>query len=246
MRTIPRAHALLSFYNLRLGVPEDVRVDTRRRHETRILRDDDQKPQALTRERRGRWRVDRACIDAPLWDAQQRALPITLITRLNSNVCVDSTAGLSIADDPANAGVIQDLRVTLSSSREEWRLITYRPRRGGELPFLTNDFSLLPGVVAFLYFRRWEAEKCFDTWKNDFAQAKAWVRARWPLPIRRAWRSSPVCWWRCSSTPALALRGRRMRRRWSSRINGRRPTWMTLMARIARTGRSLCFAIPPR
>ncbi|MFZ1574735.1 MAG: hypothetical protein WAT36_05780 [Chromatiaceae bacterium] len=170
----PKGHALLSFYNLRRGVPEDVRVDTRRRHETRILRDYDQEPQALTRERRGLWLVDRACIDAAFWDAKQRALPITMITRMKSNLCVDATAGLPIADDPANAGVIQDLRVTLSSAREEWRLITYRPRRGGELPFLTHDFSLLPGVVAFLYFRRWEEEKCFDTWKNDFAQAKAW------------------------------------------------------------------------
>jgi hypothetical protein len=31
-----------------------------------------------------------------------------------------------------------------------------------------------PGLIAFLYSRRWEEEKCFDTWKNDFSQAKAW------------------------------------------------------------------------
>jgi hypothetical protein len=173
-----KGHALLSFYNLRLGVPEAVRVDTRSRHETRILRDYDQDPQALTRERRGLWLVDRAFIDAPFWDAKQRALQLTLITRMKSNLSVDSTEGLPIADDPANAGVMKDLRVTLSSSRENWRLITYHPRRGGELQFLTNDFSLLPGVVAFLYFRRWEEEKCFDTWKNDFAQAKAWGKGR--------------------------------------------------------------------
>lgn len=93
---------------------------------------------------------------------------------MKSNLCVDATEGLPIADDPVNAGVIRDLRITLTRSRATWRLITYRARRGGELQFLTNDFSLLPGVVAFLYFRRWEEEKCFDTWKNDFAQAKAW------------------------------------------------------------------------
>ena len=60
----------------------------------------------------------------------------------------------------------------------DWEIITYRARRGSVLQFLTNDFSLLPGVVAFLYFRRWEEEKCFDTWKNDFAQAKAWGKGR--------------------------------------------------------------------
>ena len=32
----PKGHALLSFYNLRLGLPEAVRVDTRSRHETRM------------------------------------------------------------------------------------------------------------------------------------------------------------------------------------------------------------------
>ena len=170
----PKGHALLSFYNLRLGLPEAVRVDTRSRHETRILRDDDQEAQALTRERRGLWVVDRAFIDAAFWDAKKRALQITMITRMKSNLCVDSTEGLPLAADPANAGVLQDLRVTLSSSREEWRLITDRARRGKVLQFLTNEFSLLPGVIAFLYFRRWEEEKCFDTWKNDFAQAKAW------------------------------------------------------------------------
>ena len=174
----PKGHALLSFYNLRLGVPEDVRVDTRSRHETRILRDYDQDAQALTRERRGLWLVDRAFIDAPFWDAKQRALQVTMITRMKSNLCVDATEGLPIAADPVNAGVIRDLRITLTSSPATWRLITYRARRGGEWQFLTNDFSLLPGVVAFLYFRRWEAEKCFDTWKNDFAQAKAWGKGR--------------------------------------------------------------------
>ncbi len=170
----PKGHALLSFYNLRLGLPEAVRVDTRSRHETRLLRDDDRADHALTRERRGLWVVDRAFIDAAFWDAKKRALQITMITRMKSNLCVDSTEGLPVAPDPANAGVLQDLRVTLSSSREEWRLITYRARRGKVLQFLTNEFSLLPGVIAFLYFRRWEEEKCFDTWKNDFAQAKAW------------------------------------------------------------------------
>ena len=170
----PKGHAWLSFYNLRLGLPEDVRVETRSRHETRILRDYDEEAQALTRDRRGLWLVDRGFIDAPFWDAKKRALQITLITRMKSNLCIHSTEGLPIAADPANAGVLHDLRVTLASSREAWRLITYRARRGSVLQFLTNDFSLLPGVVAFLYFRRWEEEKCFDTWKNDFAQAQAW------------------------------------------------------------------------
>jgi hypothetical protein len=64
--------------------------------------------------------------------------------------------------------------VMLTSSPEPWRLITYRTRRGHVVEFLTNELDLQPCIVAFLYSRRWEEEKCFDTWKNDFSQAKAW------------------------------------------------------------------------
>ncbi len=42
---------------------------------------------------------------------------------------------------------------------------------------MTNELELEPGVIAFLYSRRWEEEKCFDTWKNDFSQAKAWGKS---------------------------------------------------------------------
>jgi hypothetical protein len=170
----PKGHALLSFYNLRLGVPEDVQVETRSRHETAILRDYDQSPQALTRERHTLFLVDRAFIDARFWDAKKAKLAITIITRMKSNLRIDSSEDLGVDADPVNAGVQRDLRVMLASSPEPWRRITYRTRRGHRVEFLTNELDLPPGVIAFLYSRRWEEEKCFDTWKNDFSQAKAW------------------------------------------------------------------------
>ena len=170
----PKGHALLSFFNLRLGVAEDVHVDTRSRAETKLLRDYDQGEQALTREKKGLWLVDRAFIDAGFWDAKKRRLGVTMITRMKSNLRVDSTEGLPVANDPVNEGVERDLRVTLSSSRALWRIVTFRTRRGWTIEFLTNDFDLQPGVVAFLFSRRWDEEKCFDTWKNDFSQSKAW------------------------------------------------------------------------
>lgn len=45
-----KGHALLSFFNLRLGLAEDVHVDTRSRAETKLLRDYD--PRSATRRRR--------------------------------------------------------------------------------------------------------------------------------------------------------------------------------------------------
>ena len=170
----PKGHALLSFYDVRLGCPTDVHVDTRSRHEITLLRDYDQSAQAMTRDKGALWLVDRAFIDATFWDDRKKSLGVTMITRMKSSLCVESTEPLKIEDVPANDGVLKDLRITLLSSRQNWRLITFRSRRGHVVEFLTNDFDLAPGVIAFLYSRRWEEEKCFDTWKNDFSLAKAW------------------------------------------------------------------------
>ena len=82
---------------------------------------------------------------------------------MKSNLRIDSTEALSVAAEPINAGVRRDLRVRLSSSSEPWRLITYRTRRGHVVEFLTSELDLQTGVIAFLYSRRWEEEKCFDT-----------------------------------------------------------------------------------
>lgn len=170
----PKGHALLSFYDLRLGVPVDVQVDTRNRHETRLLRDYDAREQALTQQRNAVWLVDRAFIDAPFWDAKKRSLGATMITRWKSSLRIDSSESRPIPNDEINEGVVSDCLVRLSSSPAPWRKVTYRTRRGRIVEFLSNDFKLQPGLLAFLYARRWDEEKCFDTWKNDFAQAKAW------------------------------------------------------------------------
>jgi hypothetical protein len=152
----------------------DVQVEIRNRHEITVLRDYDQSPHAVTQRRDALFVVDRAFIDAAFWDLKKAKLGITMMTRMKSNLRLDSTEALEVAPDPANEGVLRDLRVGLSSSRQPWRLITDRTRRGRRVEFLTNDFDLRPGVIAFLDSRRWDEEKCFDTWKNDFSQAKAW------------------------------------------------------------------------
>jgi hypothetical protein len=124
-------------------------------------------PQALTHARQTLFLVDRAFIDARFWDAKKATYAITMITRMKANLRIDSTADRGVNSDPLNAGVQRDLRVMLTSSPEPWRLITSRTRRGHVVEFLTNEFDLQPGIVAFLDSRRWEEEKCFDTWKND-------------------------------------------------------------------------------
>jgi hypothetical protein len=111
----PKGHALLSFYDVRLGCPTDVHVDTRSRHETALLRDYDQSAQPMTRHKGALWLVDRAFIDAAFWDSRKKRLGMTLITRMKSSLCIESTEPLPVADVPTNEGVLKDLRITLRS-----------------------------------------------------------------------------------------------------------------------------------
>ena len=173
-----KGHALLSFYDVRRGIPEDVYVETRSCHEQLLLRDYDRDPSALTRQRHTLWLVDRAFIDGRFWDEKKRRLGQTLITRMKSNLNFTVQKSRAIDDDNAvNQGVIGDQQIQLDSAEQPWRLIHFVSRRGQAVEFLTNEFDLEPGVIAFLYSRRWEEEKCFDTWKNDFSQAKAWGKS---------------------------------------------------------------------
>lgn len=173
----PKGHAALSFYDLRLGCPCDVQVETRNHHETALLREYDTRAGALTQQKSALWVVDRAFIDAAYWDKKKIKLKATMITRMKSNLIIEQYDDLPVAGIPCNEGVVSDQQVMLNSSTQCWRLVTYKPPQGREIQFLTNEDALEPGVVAFLYSRRWDEEKCFDTWKNDFAMAKAWGKA---------------------------------------------------------------------
>lgn len=173
----PKGHLLLSFYNVRLGVPCDVHVSTHSEHEIPALKDYDQGCNPLTQEKDSLWLVDRAFIDAKFWNKKKQQNKTTMITRMKISLTYTPIKNSIIADIKTNQGAICDQVISLNSSKKTWRLITYRTRRNVEVEFLTNELNLTPGVIAFLYSRRWEEEKFFDTWKNDFAMAKAWGKS---------------------------------------------------------------------
>ena len=172
-----KGHCLLSIYDVRIGCVADVVVETRSRHEVPVMKDYDATDGALTRVERALWLVDRAFIDATYWD-RKRKRGITMITRMKSNLSIDSTEYRPVSKQSCNRGVKSDQQITLKSSKCLWRLITYTSRRGRQVEFLTNDFSLEPGEIAFMYSRRWDEEKAFDVWKNDLAMAKAWGKTK--------------------------------------------------------------------
>ena len=58
------------------------------------------------------------------------------------------------------------------------RRVKYRdPTTGNEYSFLTNEMTLPPRVIAFLYQKRWDIEKVFDEFKNKLGQKKAWAKS---------------------------------------------------------------------
>ena len=90
---------------------------------------------------------------------------------------------IAVAPTAVNEGVIWDKKIQLNSSKQVWRLIQFVSPDGKIYEYLSNDFTLSPGIIAFLYHRRWDEEKYFDNYKNDMANAKAWGKS--PMAIEQ-------------------------------------------------------------
>ena len=58
------------------------------------------------------------------------------------------------------------------------RPVTYKdPLTGKIYRFITNELTLPPGLIAFLYKLRWDIEKIFDQVKNKLLEQKAWAKS---------------------------------------------------------------------
>jgi hypothetical protein len=81
-------------------------------------------------------------------------------------------------EDPMNAGVQSDELVTNASSGVTFRLIKYQcPQTDTQYEFISNQMTIRPGVLAWLYMRRWDIEKTYDTFKNKMNEQKAWAKS---------------------------------------------------------------------
>ena len=172
----PKGHCLLPFFDVRSCIPVDVRINTSSASETTVLKDYILESDSLFRQSGALWLADRGFVDCSMWDSLKQLREIEVITRIKENMVILSSEDQPVQSLLINEGVESDQHVELKASKTLWRLITYRTPNGSTFKYLTNNFDLEPGVVAFLYLRRWDEEKCFDTWKNDFAQKKAWSK----------------------------------------------------------------------
>ena len=168
-----KGHMLMTFYDLRKAIPLDVKTETTSRGEMRVIKEalDHSHWMAI---KQALYSVDRAFIDARYWDERKRLHQATMVTRFKSSLIYQTTRSRPIAKGPCNDGVISDSEITLRSSKQRWRRIEFQTETGERYAYLSNDFSLEPGELAFIYHRRWDEEKFFDNFKNDLANAKAW------------------------------------------------------------------------
>lgn len=118
---------------------------------------------------------DPAIIDYGQWYRWKQGYGIYMVTLEKSNSALGKTKDSPFdAADPRNTGILSDERVC-SSKGYSLRRIRYRnPENGKVYTFITSEFTLPPGLIAFIYKLRWDVEKTFDQVKNTFGEKKAW------------------------------------------------------------------------
>ena len=175
----PKGHMLMTLYDLRHGIPLDAKTETESKGEMRVIKES---LDAWITVKNSLWVVDRAFLDVRYWEEKNKKFNITVVTRKKSNMtCIEETER-TFDKNKVNEGVLSDKEVKLTASNRVaknaplWRLIEFKNERGEIHTYLTNDFDLEPGEIAFLYHRRWDEEKLFDNLKNDLVNNKAWSK----------------------------------------------------------------------
>lgn len=173
-----KKHMLMTYYDIRHGIPLNMKVETSSMGEMRVFEADcNDYSTDWGSIRNAIYVVDRAFIKGSYWDNKKTKFKSSVITRMKSTLNYSVLEGREVSSHISNESVLSDQKISLNSSKQSWRLIKWVSPDGVEYEYLSNDFSLEPGVIAFLYLRRWDEEKYFDNFKNDLANSKAWGKS---------------------------------------------------------------------
>lgn len=119
---------------------------------------------------------DRAVIDFQEWYKWKKGHGLYVITREKSSMKLQPLGNLDFdRDNLINAGVISDQQVGHSHGRMIRKIVYKDPLSGIIYKFITNEMTLPPGVIAFIYKVRWDIEKVFQQFKSNFFEKKAWA-----------------------------------------------------------------------
>lgn len=119
---------------------------------------------------------DKAGIDFPAWHRWKQRHGLYFVSLQKQNMALEVQGHPAWdRDDPVNAGV-QSVELVAGQAGVLVRRIRYvEPVSGTEYVFLTNELTIRPGLIAFLYKLRWDVEKVFDQLKNKLGELKAWA-----------------------------------------------------------------------
>jgi hypothetical protein len=119
---------------------------------------------------------DPAIVDYRQWHRWKQGRGIYIITLQKSNCALKKITDMPFdAEDPRNTGILGDERIGNTKGIRLRRIRYCDPETGKIYIYITNEFSLLPGLLAFIYKLRWDVEKTFDQVKNLFEEKKAWA-----------------------------------------------------------------------
>jgi len=122
---------------------------------------------------------DPAGIDIEHWGYWKSQYGVYFLSRAKANLgFVEEGESPWDREDPVNAGVVSDKRVTTLTGQVLLRWIIYEdPKSGEKYEFITTEMTIRPGLLAWTYKCRWHIEKTYDTFKNKFGQTKAWGKS---------------------------------------------------------------------
>lgn len=118
---------------------------------------------------------DPAVIDYHKWHQWKQGSGIYIVTMEKKNSAFE-VLGMPEWErgNPINNGVLTTELVGTSNGVCLRRIRYQEPTSGKIFSFITNEMTLPPGIIAFLYYMRWNVEKMFDEFKNSLYEQKAW------------------------------------------------------------------------
>ena len=152
----------------------------RKEHDITVLKRLDSKTLRMG-EPRGRKVIiayDKAVVDFVQWYKWKKAKGVYIVTREKENMALLCCGNRSFdRNDPRNNGVVSDEQVGTSKNTLIRRITYVDPADAKKYVFITNEMTLPPGLVAFIYKKRWTIEKVFDQLKNKLRERKAWAKS---------------------------------------------------------------------